>query len=295
VKYEKKPVLRLRISDCGPRSQPGMTTLRIGDGPAARHRLGPPGPVEQTNPIWPAVPDGMELGGRVANAPNKPNLPGRPLRPAASGLRRPVVRTKPIARSGAPRRCPARGAVGAGPPCQTKPIRRQRGRRGSHLYKQTQLARATRAKRTQFPDCAGWALPVDPNHGRDAHATICRSGDRRSREGKPCETKPNLGALGYLEDGVEGLVQTNPIPAAGTILPNKPNFRPSNRKGKCSVGKELWLKGHPIGLGKTKPIPPAGTRPDHRQGRRSCHPSQRVSAPNKANSWRRRASAPHPR
>jgi hypothetical protein len=33
-------------------------------------------------------------------------------------------------------------------------------------------------------------LPVDPNHGRDAHATICRSGDRRSRESKSCETNP---------------------------------------------------------------------------------------------------------
>ena len=38
-------------------------------------------------------------------------------------------------------------------------------------------------------------LPVDPNHGRDEHATICRCGDRRSREGGLCQTKPISGLV----------------------------------------------------------------------------------------------------
>ncbi len=42
--------------------------LRIGSGPAARHRLAPPRPAVQTNPIWPVGPD---LGGQ--NVQNKPN------------------------------------------------------------------------------------------------------------------------------------------------------------------------------------------------------------------------------
>ncbi len=52
---------------------------------------------------------------------------------------------------------------------------------------------------------SGQALPVDPNPGRDAHATIGRSGDRRSREGQSCQTKP-------IRPPVPGSVaQTNPI------------------------------------------------------------------------------------
>jgi hypothetical protein len=65
---ETKPISQLRppvaaggdnLADCGPRSQPAVTTLRIQDGPAAGCSLPPaaPGPREtvvQTNPIGPS-------------------------------------------------------------------------------------------------------------------------------------------------------------------------------------------------------------------------------------------------
>jgi hypothetical protein len=63
--------------------------------------------------------------------------------------------------------------------------------------------------------------------------------------------------------------QTNPVRPSGQVwclerqtVRNKPNFRRSNRKGKCVVGRELWLIEHSIGPGKTKPIwaSPAGVR-----------------------------------
>jgi hypothetical protein len=74
------------------------------------------------------------------------------------------------------------------------------GDRGADYAKQTQSCRRARGrlyKRTQF-------LP------------LCRSGDWRSREGKSCETKPNLGAPCCLGTGSRGPVQTNPISARAT-------------------------------------------------------------------------------
>ena len=45
---------------------------------------------------------------------------------------------------------------------------------------------------------------------------------------------------------------------ARAVCTNKPNFRQSNRKGKCCVGKELWLSGPAKSTGKTKPIARSG-------------------------------------
>ncbi len=92
------------------------------------------------------------------------------------------------------------------------------------------------------------------------------------------QTKPNLGGLGHLGDGVEGFVQTNPIMQneansegcrAGTpnpfavaqgrlyeepIVPNKPNSDRGHVRGKSCTGKELWWIIHAEDFGKTKPI-----------------------------------------
>ncbi len=47
---------------------------------------------------------------------------------------------------------------------------------------------------------------------------------------------------------------------AGGQLYKQTQFQQRERRGKCLAGKSLWLIVHPIGLGKTKPIPPGGTR-----------------------------------
>ncbi len=104
---------------------------------------------------------------------------------------------------------------------------------------------AKRAKRTQFPRRSGaWGRKV--LYKQTQFLPLCRSGDRRSREGKLCETKPNLGGLGYLGDGVSEAccakqnqpldcgprsqprvtaLRIGPGPAAGhPIAQNEPNF-----------------------------------------------------------------------
>jgi len=135
---------------------------------------------------------------------------------------------------------------------QTKPIWPDRaledaGRGPS--YKQSQFGHAARASLAS----ARRALPVDPNHGRDAHATICRSGDRRSREGQMRQTKPNLGKLGYLGDGTyesccikhakqtqfrtaEPVVQTKPV--SRPLVQTKPilRLRPPVATGGDNIG-----------------------------------------------------------
>jgi hypothetical protein len=79
---------------------------------------------------------------------------------------------------------------------QTNPIWRDRTSLGGEICQTNPIPLAGRRSRARTPNPRGgpvrqtkpiWPhgtgiLPVDANHGRDAHATICRSGDRRSRE-----------------------------------------------------------------------------------------------------------------
>jgi hypothetical protein len=103
---------------------------------------------------------------------------------------------------------------------------------------------------TPSASLSGRALPVDPNHGRDAHATLCRSGDRRSREGKLCETKPIPGEPGC---------------RSRSIAPNKPNFGPACGGGISTIPLFQYSNPMPIlrhrldaPLRETNPICPAG-------------------------------------
>ncbi len=65
-----------------------------------------------------------------------------------------------------------------------------------------------------------------------------------------CVRSDRVSGIG-VRDGMPA--PSGPVPWASA--PNKPNFDDSKTKGKRFGRKDLWLIEHPIGLGKTKPIP----------------------------------------
>ncbi len=209
--------------------------------------------------------------------------------------------------------------------CKTKPS-------NMSTEKQSQLRPARRNRWGQpCPQTRSFAFgsPIHPTSGRNcAKRTQCawawREGARAGQTGEgattgreSCETKPNLGGLGYLGPRARSFVQTNPIPAlmpirrsavpGGQIVRNKANSR------RRRVGQGLGDDGR---LCKTKPISqsrpgrpwywdpkrdrsrlgraptgetePVGTR-THSWARRPCYgmpcgvTTNRASAPNKPN------------
>jgi len=256
--------------DCG---------LRIGDC-GFRKACGPPpglaGPPVQTKPIpGYAGRDGTWGTWDEGCCTNKPNWPPWPGDPPAPALRRSVVQTNPVGPRRAGKTIAKAGGLDAATrhtaqTCKTKPI--SGGTGGTRaLYKQTQF------------------LP------------LCRSSNRRSREGKSCETKPNLGGLGDLRDGawMEPVVRNEANSRHGrAILPRRSTRRPVAPVGRLYKQTQLARRG-PGGGGwrsctnKTRPtkVRISRTDPWYRPRNAGRIPTRGLlsRASNKANSRRCRA------
>jgi hypothetical protein len=161
---------RTQFLDCGPRSQPGVTTLRMVQNKPNLRRFTTEAQRSQRR-FWtpsetcPRFHSRWPPCFRGEYSCDNASLPGV------------VPATKPISLRG-------RG-LGDEACCTNKP----------NLA--TWREHHTLPIRPGPGSARGRTLPVGPNHGRDAHATVCRSGDRRSREGKLCETNPISGSLKF--------------------------------------------------------------------------------------------------
>ncbi len=157
-------VSRLRITDCGLRSQPGMTALRIGHRPATGRPSRParPGASCTNKPNWPE-----------RTVRNKANSPGGELVGQAPPYRSAQLRqTNPICARGADRTRYKQSQFGT-----------SRARACPELAEGTpNLRRDDCAKQTQFPILGSptqnsvLGSPFRPmNHRQDADATtVCR-------------------------------------------------------------------------------------------------------------------------
>jgi hypothetical protein len=96
---------------------------------------------------------------------------------------------------------------------------------------------------------------------------LCRSGDRRSREGKLCETKPNLGWLGYLGADAMGGQSCETKPIWKGVGRGRPTHEESIMRNKAKLGS-IGVSGERVvilcgatspesGTCKTNPIPGA--------------------------------------
>jgi len=171
-----------------------------------------------------------------------------------------------------------------GQSCKTNPITGRDEARGRRM-------RGKYAKRTQFaPGPGGTRRGV--LYKQTQFLPLCRSGDRRSREGKSCETKPNLGApavsggrrvdgarcgkqsqfpagpggTGSGDEDREGQsCKTNPIFAtSGGSRAGTPNLRRADcaKRSQTWAGWDIWgtaRRGRPNGAKRTQfPATPGG-------------------------------------
>jgi hypothetical protein len=170
--------------------------------------------------------------------PNKPNCPKRGTE--AVSRSRPADRIPSIPlfyHSTIPVRCrwcktnpiSESRSVGVGDrSCETNPISgSQAGGRRSRLYKQTQFVAVPGGTRPQGRMCETKPIPATPGgarpEGRASWVDCAKRSQFRAvpngpglgdegRGGQSCKTKPNLGRIGYLGDGVSGthIVQDGP-------------------------------------------------------------------------------------
>ena len=149
----------------------------------------------------------------------------------------------------------------------------------SRLYKQTQLGGANCAKRSQFFDCglriSDCGLGTDL--WREARPAAYRLGPRRAKCAKRtqfpfsralgntqlCETKPNLGELGYLgdgtwQDGPNAQKRTQFARRHRAALPRPSPLRPRPRQADCAKRSQFaifrptrWTGRPPLYAGRT--------------------------------------------
>jgi hypothetical protein len=151
-----------------------------------------------SNPMPIARNKANSPGGAGLSCTNKPNL-------ACSGARRRVAVNKQSQLAGG-------AGAGRGPVVQTRRARQKSGSAepilgiGPETRLESAFAGFCRARQTN---------PISDGPGGVRRAILRNKANSASRaegaEGKMRETKPNLGELGYIGNGVEGLVQTNPI------------------------------------------------------------------------------------
>jgi hypothetical protein len=151
-----------------------------------------------SNPMPIARNKANSPGGAGLSCTNKPNL-------ACSGARRRVAVNKQSQLAGG-------AGAGRGPVVQTRRARQKSGSAepilgiGPETRLESAFADFCRARQTN---------PISDGPGGVRRAILRNKANSASRaggaEGEMRETKPNLGELGYIGNGVEGLVQTNPI------------------------------------------------------------------------------------
>jgi hypothetical protein len=134
------------------------------------------------------------------------------------GARGRLCKAKPIARSGAPRRCPA--GAGRGVPCGTRGCCTNKPNSVDQICETNPILASQRPivqseancpkRGTEAVSRRGWARRALRDKGVLYKQT--QFGVPSREEGCRCEqAKPNLGELGHLGADAEGLVQTNPI------------------------------------------------------------------------------------